>query len=101
MTGRQDGQRAGRSWTSDEVAGALEAAAPAKLRFNTITTDSRQPITDSLFVALKGDNFDAHNFLAQAKQAGATAAVVRRGTPAVAGLPFFEVDDTLVALGLL
>jgi UDP-N-acetylmuramoyl-tripeptide--D-alanyl-D-alanine ligase len=52
-------------------------------------------------VALKGENFDAHNFLVQAKAQGATAAVVRRGTPAVDGLAFFEVDDTLMALGQL
>src|SRR5256714_12081976 len=32
---------------------------------------------------------------------GAVGAVVRRGTEPVAGLPFFEVDDTLKALGLL
>jgi UDP-N-acetylmuramoyl-tripeptide--D-alanyl-D-alanine ligase len=50
---------------------------------------------------LKGEKFDAHNFLAQAKAEGATAAVVRRGTPAVPGLPLFEVEDTLTALGLL
>jgi UDP-N-acetylmuramoyl-tripeptide--D-alanyl-D-alanine ligase len=54
-----------------------------------------------LFVALKGDRFDAHDFLPQAKAAGAAAAVVRRGTPPVAGLPLFEVADTLAALGLL
>jgi len=54
-----------------------------------------------LFVALKGERFDAHDFLAQAKAAGAAGAVVRRGTPAVAGLPLFEVVDTLAALGLL
>src|SRR5207248_7826553 len=34
-----------------------------------------------------------------AKEQGATAAVVRRGTPPVDGLAYFEVDDTLTALG--
>ncbi|MBK9063826.1 MAG: UDP-N-acetylmuramoyl-tripeptide--D-alanyl-D-alanine ligase [Acidobacteria bacterium] len=55
----------------------------------------------ALFVALKGERFDAHAFLAEAKAKGAGAAVVRKGTPAVPGLPFFEVDDTLRALGAL
>jgi UDP-N-acetylmuramoyl-tripeptide--D-alanyl-D-alanine ligase len=55
----------------------------------------------TLFVALKGARFDAHDFLSQAQAAGAAAAVVRRGTPPVAGLPAFEVADTLAALGLL
>ena len=92
---------AGHVWTSDDVAAALGLHAPRKLTFNTITTDTRTPSPESLFVALKGETFDAHNFLDKAQAAGATAAVVRRGTAPVAGLPFFEVDDTLTALGLL
>jgi len=101
MGGRSDSLTAGRPWSSDEVAGALGVPAPAKLKFSGISTDSRQLTADSLFVALKGENFDAHNFLEQAKAQGAAAAVVRRGTPPVEGLPFFEVEDTLDALGLL
>ncbi|PYO72559.1 MAG: UDP-N-acetylmuramyl peptide synthase [Gemmatimonadetes bacterium] len=101
MGGRSDGLTAGRSWTSDEVGAALGVPVPAKLKFTAIATDTRHLTPDSLFVALKGDKFDAHNFLAQAKTQGASAAVVRRGTPHVDGLPFFEVDDTLMALGLL
>jgi UDP-N-acetylmuramoyl-tripeptide--D-alanyl-D-alanine ligase len=54
-----------------------------------------------LFVALAGDRFDAHAFLGAARARGAAAAVVRRGTPPLDGLPFFAVDDTLAALGLL
>ena len=79
----------------------MGVAGPKRLRFKTISTDTRTPSPDSLFVALKGENFDAHNFLEQAKAQGAAAAVVRRGTPPVEGLPFFEVEDTLDALGLL
>ena len=101
MGGRTDGLTVGRPWTSDEVATALGVTAPAKLTFRAISTDTRHLMPDTLFVALKGDKFDAHDFLDKAKAGGATAAVVRRGTPPVAGLPFFEVDDTLTALGLL
>jgi UDP-N-acetylmuramoyl-tripeptide--D-alanyl-D-alanine ligase len=88
-------------WTSQQVAQALGIAAPAHLSFNGVTTDTRLLTPGTLFVALKGERFDAHAFLAQAKAAGAAGAVVRRGTPAVAGLPLFEVADTLTALGLL
>ncbi len=95
------GLGAGRSWTSDEVAAALGVPSPAKLRFQAISTDTRTPSPKSLFIALKGENFDAHTFLEEAKEQGATAAIVRRGTPPIAGLAFFEVDDTLEALGLL
>jgi hypothetical protein len=61
------GLAAGRSWTSDEVAAALGVPSPAKLKFKGIATDSRYPIADSLFVALKGENFDAHTFLEKAR----------------------------------
>jgi UDP-N-acetylmuramoyl-tripeptide--D-alanyl-D-alanine ligase len=101
MGGRTDGLTAGRPWTSAEVATALETPAPAKLTFAAISTDTRHLAPDTLFIALKGEKFDAHDYLAQAKAGGATAAVVRRGTPPLAGLPFFEVDDPLIALGLL
>ena len=96
-----DGPKGGRAWTSDEVAAALGVASPAKLTFKSVATDSRYPIADTLFIALKGENFDAHNFLAKAKDQGATGAVVRHGTAPVPGLALFEVDDTLAALGLL
>ena len=75
--------------------------APGDLRFAAISTDTRHLSPGTLFLALKGERFDAHEFLAAARAQGATAAVVRRGTPAVDGLPFFEVGDTLEALGLL
>src|SRR6266516_5044411 len=101
MGGRTDGLTAGRPWTSDEVAAAVEIPAPAKLTFTAISTDTRHLVPDTLFVALKGEKFDAHDFLDKAKAGGATAAVVRRGTPKIDGLPFFEVGDTLTALGLL
>ena len=89
------------TWTSEQVAAALGVSAPAKLTFTSVATDTRNLIANSLFVALKGERFDAHDFLTQAKAAGATGAVVRRGTPAVASLQLFEVADTLKALGLL
>jgi UDP-N-acetylmuramoyl-tripeptide--D-alanyl-D-alanine ligase len=47
------------------------------------------------------ERFDAHEVLAAAQAQGAGAAVVRRGTTSVAGLPFFAVADTLTALGAL
>ncbi|HEX7529150.1 MAG TPA: Mur ligase family protein, partial [Thermoanaerobaculia bacterium] len=55
----------------------------------------------ALFVALKGERFDAHDFLPEAKAKGAGAALVRRATPSVPGLPLFEVGDTLRGLGAL
>ena len=88
-------------WNGARVAEALGVRSPVSLTFTGITTDTRHLTPGALFVALKGERFDAHDFLAQAKAAGAAAAVVRRGTPPMAGLPTFEVADTLTALGLL
>ncbi len=58
----------------------------------------------ALFVALRGEHFDAHNFLAQAFSTGAVAALVQEGIelPAeVASLPLVHVADTKRALGAL
>ena len=88
-------------WTSESVALALGVPTPGRLAFTDVTTDTRHLKPGALFVALKGDRFDAHDFLADARTRGAAAAVVRRGTPRVDGLPVFEVADTLTALGLL
>ena len=52
----------------------------------------------ALFVALKGENFDAHDFLAAAKQAGAAAALVAHVRCAI-DLPQVVVADTMLALG--
>ena len=65
-----------------------------------VHTDTRTLQPGDLFVALKGERFDAHDFLPQARAAGAVAAVAHGGL-AAAGLPGIEVPDTLVALGAL
>ncbi len=77
----------------------MPAGAPEA--FGSVSTDTRTAGPGTLFVALKGERFDAHAFLGEARAKGAAAAVVRTGTPPVAGLPAFEVPDTLRALGAL
>jgi len=62
-----------------------------------IVTDTRQPMPGALFIALKGDNFDGHDFVDAAKQAGAIALLVAR--PLESDLPQVVVPDTLLALG--
>jgi UDP-N-acetylmuramoyl-tripeptide--D-alanyl-D-alanine ligase len=90
-------------FSSSDVVRALGAAAPpaAPEGFACVSTDTRTIPAGALFVALKGERFDAHGFLAEARAKGARAAVVRKGTAAVTGLPLFEVEDTLRALGAL
>ena len=68
-------------WTMDRVAQALAPCitrpAPSGAReFTTIGTDTRSITPGTLFVALQGDRFDAHDFLADAVTSGAAALVV-------------------------
>lgn len=65
-----------------------------------VHSDTRTLQPGDLFVALKGERFDAHDFLAQAKQSGAVAALAERGL-AEAGLPGLQVTHTRAALGAL
>lgn len=65
-----------------------------------VHTDTRSLAAGDLFVALKGERFDANQFLGQAKSAGASAAMAHGGLEA-AGLSGLEVPDTLTALGAL
>ncbi|MDR9439371.1 MAG: UDP-N-acetylmuramoyl-tripeptide--D-alanyl-D-alanine ligase [Halomonas sp.] len=90
--------------TLAEAALALGLPAPAEdLPIGAIVTDTRRLAPGALFVALKGERFDAHDFLVQAREAGAVAAVVE-GTaeqPVDDPLPQLVVPDTRLALGLL
>lgn len=66
-----------------------------------VTTDSRDARPGGLFVALRGERFDGHDFLSQVAASGALAAVVARDriTKVPAGFPVILVDDTKVAYG--
>jgi UDP-N-acetylmuramoyl-tripeptide--D-alanyl-D-alanine ligase len=68
--------------------------------FARVSTDTRALKPGDLFVALRGERFDGHAFLADAAKAGAVAAMVD-AQPAQAPLPTLTVDDTRLALGRL
>ena len=80
---------------------ALPDAGAIDRDFTAVETDTRALTPGALFVALTGERFDGHAYLVQARDAGAAAAVVRRGTPAVAGLPLYQVADPLHTWGEL
>ncbi|MFO0962960.1 MAG: UDP-N-acetylmuramoyl-tripeptide--D-alanyl-D-alanine ligase [Phycisphaerales bacterium] len=74
---------------------------PMPLVASGVATDTREPMRGALFVALRGERFDAHQFLAQAAAAGAVAALVDRKAGSYErppGLPLLEVGDTRAAL---
>ena len=70
------------------------------VRFNRVHSDTRTLQSGDLFVALRGDNFDAHDFLQQARDKGAVAALAHHGL-LESGLPGLEVADSRLALGEL
>ena len=69
-------------------------------RFERVHTDTRSLRAGDLFVALRGERFDAHDFLPQAAAAGATCALAERGL-AAAGLSGIELPDSLRGLQAL
>lgn len=92
-------------WSLRRVADALRPHArtvvPSDDRpIGRVWTDSRSVKSGDLFVALKGENFDAHDYLAGAVAAGAMTVVVSRPV-ANLGVPTIEVRDTLAVLGAL
>jgi UDP-N-acetylmuramoyl-tripeptide--D-alanyl-D-alanine ligase len=72
----------------------------AATRVLRVHADTRTLQPGDLFVALKGERFDANEFLAEARAKGAVAAIAHGGL-AQAGLSGLEVPDTLLALGQL
>ncbi|MDX1951564.1 MAG: UDP-N-acetylmuramoyl-tripeptide--D-alanyl-D-alanine ligase [Verrucomicrobiota bacterium] len=77
----------------------LHAHGPAL--FYRICTDSRQARQGDLFVALRGDRFDGHDFLSAVFSAGAVAAVVEQGSAhkVPQGVATIVVENTRIALG--
>lgn len=94
-------------WTVERVGEALAdvlvAPAPAAgAALRSVTTDTRAIAPGDCFVALRGEKFDAHDFLADAVAKGAAALVVHDASRAEGlGVPVFVATDTLVALGRL
>ena len=91
-------------WTLARVRSALGGGAhprgPAPL--GAVSTDTRALAAGDIFVALRGERFDAHEFLGEAVRRGAAALVVHDPRPAAAaGVPVFVVQDTTTALGAL
>lgn len=66
-----------------------------------VCTDSRSIRAGELFVALRGEAFDGHNFVGAVLASGAAAAIVERARMAEFSpyLPLIPVEDTLIALG--
>lgn len=90
-------------WTADEAAtavgGTLSPAASKPWQASGVSIDSRTVGPGDLFVALKGPSFDGHDFVADALNRGASAAVIHRRVDGLAAnAPVVTVADTMRAL---
>ena len=88
----------------DLLAPRHEARAVGEARFETVGTDSRAIAPGQLFVALRGERFDGHDFVDAALAAGAAAVMVDARWEAEhtgSSVARLVVDDTRLALGLL
>jgi len=79
--------------------GKIENAENCNKVITSVSTDTRFIEAGALFIALKGDRFDAHQFLDQAASAGASVLLVEQINNSK--LPCIVVKDTRIALGLL
>lgn len=57
-------------WTNAQIISEFET------NFDVVGTDTRQDLSGQIFIALKGDSFDAHNYLEQAVEKGAKALLI-------------------------
>jgi UDP-N-acetylmuramoyl-tripeptide--D-alanyl-D-alanine ligase len=80
--------------------GELICGAP-ETRVLRVCTDSRQARAGDLFIAIKGDKFDAHDFVGDVIAKGATAVVVERSRATRGNAAVIAVEETRGALGQL
>jgi UDP-N-acetylmuramoyl-tripeptide--D-alanyl-D-alanine ligase len=91
-----------RALSLGEIAQALGVMLPAGMSDRTVegvSTDSRTVAPGDLFVALRGERFDAHDHVGEAQSRGAAALVCSR--PVSASVPVLLVSDTEHALGAI
>lgn len=89
-------------WTLKEaIAAAGGKRHGADVQFNAVVTDSRGDCEGKLFIALRGERFDGHDYIAQARAHGAVAAMVSQPVEPTSSLPLWQVDDTRSGLGRL
>lgn len=81
-----------------EATGGIIAGEDKDMILTGISTDSRRIEPGCLFIPLKGENFDGHDFIAGAFEKGAAAALTHREMQHFPGKILIRVDDTLKAL---
>ncbi len=90
-------------WTIDSLlratGGRLVSRCGPEKELRNISTDSRTITPTDIFVALKGDRFDAHRYVSQVDSAGAGCLILEREPEEQPAAPVILVNDTEKALG--
>ena len=109
----KDAGGSGFGWTDGHVRAALGIPRPDGAhtptepdreegrRYKGVSADSRTAREGDLFVALKGENFDGHDYVIEALGRGVRGAVVSRMVDVDSAACLYPVEDTLEALGRL
>ncbi len=84
-------------WSSDDIAEAIGGTANSKFEVNGVAFDSREVTPGDLFIALKGESADGHDYIPKALAAGAGGVIVDHDVNG----PFVKVSDTTKGLDRL
>lgn len=86
-------------WTTDEVASATKGIGSGSWVATGVSIDSRSVEAGDLFIALEGPNFDGHDYIKAALDAGAVGVIAQRRPKGLGRTPpLVMVDDTMAAL---
>lgn len=86
--------------TSKQILTILDCNQPIDdVTINNVSTDSRNVNSSSLFIAIKGENFDGHDFIQDVLEKGAALVISQKEIPNINSSKIIIVNDTLKALG--
>ncbi|MGI5970340.1 MAG: UDP-N-acetylmuramoyl-tripeptide--D-alanyl-D-alanine ligase [Oscillospiraceae bacterium] len=83
------------------AAGGSIISGDANILVKGVCTDSRKIVNGALFIPLRGENFDGHDYISMSLSGGASACLTERHVEVPAGKGAVHVDDTRLALGRL
>jgi UDP-N-acetylmuramoyl-tripeptide--D-alanyl-D-alanine ligase len=85
--------------TTHTLAKILKTNCSDDVKFSNIFTDTRKRMDGGVFLALIGDNFNAHNYIKKAQEMGAVAVIVSEKV--ITDLPILQVQNTQTALNII
>lgn len=81
-----------RKFTTEEIAAATGGIASGHAEVTSVVIDNREAVPGSLFIAIRGERLDGHQFIEKAVEAGASAVMCSKDVSC--GVPTIKVKDT-------